>query len=62
MVSCFSSCSRFFRMFDFFQSSKFLRYNGEAEYKSTSGGIVTILVIGVLVALFFSMGLRTVRK
>ena len=55
-------CSKFFRMFDFFQSSKFLRYNGEGEYKSTSGGIVTILVIGVLIALFFSMGLRTIRK
>ena len=49
-------------MFDFFQSSKLLRYNGDAEYKSTSGGVITVMVVGVLVALFFSMGLRTIRK
>ena len=55
-------CSKLFRMFDFFQSSKFLRYNGDAEYKSTSGGIITVLIIGVFIALFFSMGIRTIRK
>ena len=62
MVACLKQCQKFFRKFDFFQSSKFLRYNGDAEYKSTSGGVITVIVVGVLIALFFSMGLRTIRK
>ena len=62
MVSCFSSCSRFFRMFDFFQSSKFLRYNGDAEYKSTTGGFTSVAVVIIFVILFSSMGLRTIKK
>ena len=33
-------------MFDFFQSSKFLRYNGDAEYKSTTGGLTSVAVRG----------------
>ena len=54
--------SKLLRMFDFFQSSKLLRYNRDAEYKSTSGGVTTVVVVGILISLFFSMGLRTVRK
>ena len=62
MVTCMNKVARVFRIFDFFQSSKFLRYNRDAEYKSTSGGITTVIVVGILISLFFSMGLRTIRK
>ena len=62
MVICMNKVARVFRIFDFFQSSKFLRYNRDAEYKSTSGGITTVIVVGILISLFFSMGLRTIRK
>ena len=64
MVSCFSlsQCTKFFRTFDFFQSSKLLRYNGDAEYKSTTGGITSVLIVAIFIALFSSMGLKTVQK
>ena len=62
MVSCPGQCLKIIRMFDFFQSSKLLRYNGDAEYKSTTGGCTTVAVVAILIALFYSMGLRTIRK
>ena len=62
MVSCLSNLTRALRLFDFFQSSKLLRYNGEAEYKSTTGGITSVTVVIIFVILFSSMALRTVKK
>ena len=62
MVSCSTQFIKMLRMFDFFQSSKLLRYNGDAEYKSTSGGIVSMTVVIIFIILFSSMGMKTLRK
>ena len=62
MVSCSTQLIKILRMVDFFQSSKFLRYNGDAEYKSTSGGIVSMTVVIIFIILFSSMGMKTLRK
>ena len=59
---CLGSCTKVFRNFDFFQTSKLLRYNKDAEYKSVTGGITSITVVIILCILFFNMGLRTIRK
>ena len=61
-MSCLNSCSNAFRIFDFFQTSKLLRYNKDAEYKSVTGGITSISVVAIFCILFFNMGLRTIRK
>ena len=60
-----SLCSRVhaaFRSVDLFPSSKLVRYNGETEYTSTTGGIISMAVIAIFIVLFASMGLKTVRK
>ena len=62
MVKCFSCLSKFFRMFDLFPNSKLLRYNGEPEYNSTTGGFISVAVLIIFIILFASMGLRTVQK
>ena len=62
MVSCSTQFIKILRMVDFFQSSKLLRYNGDAEYKSTSGGIVSVTVVIIFIILFSNMGLKTLRK
>ena len=62
MVKCFSCLSKFFRMFDLFPNSKLLRYNGEPEYNSTTGGFISVAVLVIFIILFASMGLRTVQK
>ena len=62
MPSCCSIFANFFRTVDLFPTSTFLRYNGEAEYKTITGGIISISVLIVFVALFYAMGIRTAKK
>ena len=62
MVSCLSHLTRALRLFDFFQCNKFLRYNGDAEYKSMTGGITSVTVVVIFVILFSSIALKTLKK
>jgi hypothetical protein len=62
MPKCFGFWSSFFRAFDLFPNPKLLRYNGEPEYTSTSGGIISLGVIVIFIILFASEGLRTVER
>ena len=47
---------------DLFPNSQLLRYNGDPEYKTTTGGIISAAVLVIFAILFASMGLRTVAK
>ena len=62
MKSFFSAVGKAFRSVDLFPTSKLIRYNGDAEYTSTTGGIISVLVIAIFIVLFASMGIRTIRK
>ena len=50
------------RQLDLFPTSTFLRYKGDNDYKTATGGIVSIIVIMTFVVLFASMAVRTVRR
>ena len=62
MSSCRSSTTKFFEFFDLFSYSTFLRYRGDAEYTTATGGILSLGVIAISAVLFASMGLKTVNK
>jgi hypothetical protein len=62
MPSFFKTSSKFFRKVDLFPTTKLLRYNGETEYTTTTGGIISVAVIVIFVVLFANMGVKTVRK
>jgi hypothetical protein len=57
-----SSVAKGLRYVDLFPSSAFLRYGGDSEYTTTTGGLTSVIVIAVLIALFASMGLKTVKR
>ena len=59
LKSCLNST---LKKMDLFQTSSLLRYNGEAEYSTVTGGLVSIIVIVIFIILFASMGLQTAQK
>ena len=50
------------RELDLFPNPQLLRYNGNPDYKTTMGGLISISVIAILVILFFNMGIKTATK
>ena len=62
MPSFRSLFAAFFKKVDLFEHNNLLRYNGESEYTTVTGGLVSIAVIVLYVILFASMGLKTVQK
>ena len=62
MPSFLSTISKAFRAIDLFPTSRLLRYNGESEYTTTTGGVVSAGAIMVFIILFSSMGLKTANK
>ena len=62
MPSCCFHFSNLLRKPDLFSQTTLLRYNGEAEYSTATGGFISIAVITIFIALFFSMGLKTLNK
>ena len=61
-MAILSSLGKALRQVDLFPISNFLRYNGDSEYTTSTGGLTSVLIIAVLIALFASMGLRTVNR
>ena len=62
MPSCFYYLNNFLRKPDLFCQSSLVRYNGQAEYSTATGGFLSIAVITIFVALFFTEGLSTIKK
>jgi hypothetical protein len=54
--------ARSLRAIDLFPTSTFLRYKGETDYTTATGGCLSITVIIVFVILFASMGIKTVKR
>lgn len=52
----------FFKKADLFQNNQLLRYNGNSEYTTVTGGIISTVLIIIYVVLFSSMGLKTLKR
>jgi len=61
-MSIKSKIEDFVKSMDLFPSSQFIRYKKDSEYKTTLGGVASVLIIAVTIALFINMGLQTVNK
>ena len=51
-----------FKKVDLFPNAQLLRYNGESDYTSLTGGILSVAVIVIFIVLFANMGFKTVNK
>ena len=50
------------RELDLFPNAQLLRYNGNPDYKTTMGGLISISVVAILIVLFFNMALKTATR
>jgi hypothetical protein len=50
------------RFFDLFSYSSFIRYKGESEFKSATGGLFSIVVLIIFAVLFTNLGIKTVQR
>jgi hypothetical protein len=48
--------------FDLFPAQQFLRYKGESEYTTATGGFCSLLIIAIFVVLFINTGLNVLNK
>ncbi len=53
---------RLLRWGDMFTTSQFLRYRGDSDYGTATGGFTSIAVLIVFVILFANLGLQTARR
>jgi len=47
---------------DFFYSSEILRYKGQTQHKTVTGGILSLMIIVAVITGFFSMIISTLEK
>ena len=52
----------YLRKFDLFPASQFLRYRGDPEYTTATGGIISLGVITIFIILFAAMGIQTAKR
>ena len=50
------------KAFDFFPNKQFIRYEHENEYKTATGGTLSLAIIIIFAILFLNNGLKTLRK
>ena len=50
------------RKFDLFPANQFLRYKGDPEYTTATGGIISLFVITIFIILFATMGIQTAKR
>ena len=62
MSTLLAFANKIFRSIDLFPTSKLLRYNGESDYTTTTGGMCSAAIITILIILFSSMGLKTIKR
>ena len=62
MPSCWSYFNRLFHYTDLFAHTSMLRYNMESDYSTATGGMFSFTIVTLFIALFFNLGLRTLRR
>ncbi len=53
------SLTEFIKEMDLFAHSQFLRYRSEESYRTITGGIVSLLLIGLFIGIFWTMVIGT---
>jgi hypothetical protein len=61
-MKCRQYIANTFKFFDLFSLTQFLRYNQDTDYKTVSGGVTSLLVVGIFVALFSGNAISTINK
>ena len=51
MGRCFKEA---FKLVDVFSTTEFLRYKGDPEYRTVTGGVTSLVIIVLFLTLFFS--------
>lgn len=62
MPSLKASFAKALRSLDLFPTSNFVRYSGDSDYTTSTGGLTSVVVITIFIILFASMGIRTANK
>jgi hypothetical protein len=62
MMKWKESAANVAKFFDLFSLTQFLRYNQDEDYKTVSGGITSLLVVGIFGVLFAGNAIATVNK
>lgn len=52
----------FISKFDCFASTQFLRYKGEPQYSTATGGIISIIIIIIFIVLFINAAINVINK
>lgn len=50
------------RMCDLFAISQFIKYKGESDFKTSTGGFCSVAIIVIFAVLFTSMAITTLNK
>lgn len=63
MVASFSRrIQTILRFFDLFSYSSFIRYKGESEFKTATGGFFSVAVLIIFAVLFTNLGFKTFQR
>jgi hypothetical protein len=62
MSKCVSVVRAILKIFDLFPTSQFLRYKQDADYKTATGGLVSIALIVICIIMFYSLGMQTANR
>ncbi len=50
------------KMFDLFPVTQFVRYKGEPEYTSATGGFCSVTILAIFAILFTNLAIKTVNR
>lgn len=62
MGRCVTFIQKLLRKVDLFPATQFIRYKGDAQYTTATGGFVSVAVIVIFMILFASMAIKTVNR
>jgi hypothetical protein len=62
----FKKCTRgiqsLLQMCDLFAASQFIKYKGESDFKTATGGFCSVVILTIFAVLFTSMAIKTVNR
>jgi hypothetical protein len=50
------------QMCDLFAASQFIKYKGESDFKTATGGFCSVVILTIFAVLFTSMAIKTVNR
>ena len=62
MVSFRKTMHKILKAFDLFPTQQYLRYREEPDYKTATGGAVSIAILVIFIILFSNLGMQTVNQ